>query len=429
MSSINIGNRPSIRMGSDIIIGNRPGVALGGGGGLTFLLRDLFTTDRAAGAVNGTPAEPGGSLGESRGVTDLDSRITISGGKAVFAAGGSDGDRTALWYNKALTRTPGLVMAFDFTYTTSGTKNSHIGPATATGAGQTQHLWTGLRILGAYITVLPSSVADAARVHALAQNTTYRAYFVHRATGRFVFIKSGGTVRHVWTDDWDSTVSLYAVFNVNSSAAAANYDNMAVLGNQFYQVLTTSSDSFNRDDGTPGSTDGLGHAEGNSGDGVAWVSSVGTATISSNKLALSTLSGGVGIATVDLSDANQDVEVEVTRSGGNVGLVGRYADASNYVYAHHDGTNITLRQIVAGSDSQLIAPAAATYAAGARMKLHFDGTECWLYYNKKFIGSAPVSIHASLTGTRFGVYSTNTANTFDNWFSLARRGYADLGAY
>lgn len=51
---------------------------------LKYLLRDDFTTDLAAGSVNGTPAEPGPGV---RSVVDTTSNISISGGKAIFASG------------------------------------------------------------------------------------------------------------------------------------------------------------------------------------------------------------------------------------------------------------------------------------------------------------------------------------------------------
>ena len=64
--------------------------ALGGrGGGLCYLLRDEFTTDRAAGAVDGTAAEPGPG---TRTVVDTSSIISISGGEAVFNGSASAND-------------------------------------------------------------------------------------------------------------------------------------------------------------------------------------------------------------------------------------------------------------------------------------------------------------------------------------------------
>ena len=74
---------PGIYSVHDAIIGVQS--ALGGrGGGLRYLLRDEFTTDRAAGAVTGTAAEP---TGGNRTVVDTNSKISISGNVLVFATG------------------------------------------------------------------------------------------------------------------------------------------------------------------------------------------------------------------------------------------------------------------------------------------------------------------------------------------------------
>lgn len=85
--------------------------ALGGplwGGGLTPLMRDTFTTDRAAGAVHGTAAEPGPD--DTRTVTDTLGGITISGGNLLFAQNvyQAIGDPGIWW--QARSRTPGLAM-------------------------------------------------------------------------------------------------------------------------------------------------------------------------------------------------------------------------------------------------------------------------------------------------------------------------------
>jgi len=47
--------------------------ALRGGAGIAYLLRDEFHTDRAAGSVNGTPAEPGPG---TRTAVEVDGQLT-----------------------------------------------------------------------------------------------------------------------------------------------------------------------------------------------------------------------------------------------------------------------------------------------------------------------------------------------------------------
>ena len=46
-------------------------------GGVSYLLRDEFTSALAAGSVNGTAAEPGPG---TRAVTDANSKLSITGG-------------------------------------------------------------------------------------------------------------------------------------------------------------------------------------------------------------------------------------------------------------------------------------------------------------------------------------------------------------
>src|SRR3990167_1908183 len=57
------------------------------GGGIKYLLHDEFITALVAGSVNGTLAEPGGSLGtvaqNTRIVTDTGNKLSISGGEVV----------------------------------------------------------------------------------------------------------------------------------------------------------------------------------------------------------------------------------------------------------------------------------------------------------------------------------------------------------
>lgn len=51
---------------------------------ISYAFRDLFTTDRAAGAVDGTAAEPGTN---TRAVTDTGSKVSISGGLLSISGG------------------------------------------------------------------------------------------------------------------------------------------------------------------------------------------------------------------------------------------------------------------------------------------------------------------------------------------------------
>jgi hypothetical protein len=87
---------------------------LGAGGGEQYLLRDDFSDTLAAGSVNGTLAVPG--PGTRAVVTDTESKVSLSGGKLVFAGGKAApayGD-PGLWYG-VITRVPGLMMLSQIT--------------------------------------------------------------------------------------------------------------------------------------------------------------------------------------------------------------------------------------------------------------------------------------------------------------------------
>lgn len=397
----------------------------GGGGGIAYLLRDLFATDRAAGAVNGTAAEPGPG---TRTITDLDSRITVTGGELAIAAAGTTGDRTAFSHSQTVTRYPGTVLGFNFIQPVAAANTIHFGFAPTQNVNVSAHNDTGLRSLaaGSLYARIGSTVVNP-KIAVASGNTQYRIYQVLRAVGQFVFLKTGSTVKFLWADSKDASPTLY--FSVWHSGILASRYGSIVAPTPRYSFSASSSDSFNRADGAPGNTDGLGHAEGGSGSGKAWTSNVGTAAIASNVLGFSALSGGVGIATVDTSNTDEFISVEGTRAGGEIGIVTRYVDANNYIHFYHDGTNFKLDKVLAGVRTNL-ATKALTIAAGGKIKARMDGTAAWGWYDDQDADMEPITIAdaALQTGTKHGVYTTDTGNTFNNWYTIPVNGYADLGA-
>jgi hypothetical protein len=397
---------------------------------ISYLWRDEFTTARATGSIDGTAAEPGPG---TRNVTDLDSRITIAGGALTISAGGAVAwNRTGIWHTPAITRVAGQVLAQTVNWGVIGT--SMLGFTSVNSANYVGYNNLGIDsesvpMLYARRTTGPSSP----EIFVPAASTDYRFYTVLRASGRFIFIKSGGTTRLMWMDAWDATATLYAGLTVYSNTIALTMDSLVALENKRYSVLATSSDSFNRANGAPGSTDGAGHAEANSGGGLAWTSQQGTGAIAANKLTCSALDGGgVGVVTVDTGKTDEVAICETTRAGGNVGVVVRYVDSNNYIYAYHDGANAGLVKRVGGVETTVVGPAVMAYAAGALMQISCDGTGFWLYYDEDYVGNVVIADAALQTGTAHGVYTTNTGNSFDNWRTFARGNggeYADLGVY
>jgi hypothetical protein len=85
---------------------------------------------------------------------------------------------------------------------------------------------------------------------------------------------------------------------------------------------------------------------------------------------------------------------------------------ANYVIAYHDGTNAHLDSVVNGAATALI-NAAATYAAGASLKVWKLGTAYRLYWNSALVGTQQTI--ASMDGLYHGLFSTYASNTADSF--------------
>jgi hypothetical protein len=377
------------------------------GGVFGYLLNDNFTTNRSAGAVNGTNAEPGPGV---RTVADTNSKLSLSGGAVAFATGGVGNGDPGLWY-AARSRTSGVLCHAQFQHTAGGVE---IGWDSTPVGGPTD----SVRINGTSLQVRAIS-GSALVVGAVTTSTSYQVAVPLRATGAFYFIK-GGTFTN-WTLLYVGNTGTYTpipavVATGNTSVATVDYIRVPSAR---WLPTPLASDSF----ATWGTTNGLGHAEstgiGSGGSGETWTDNVGT-WAASGTAAASAVDGGIAIATVDTSTADVIAIVKVTRSAGNAGLVVRYADTSNYVYALHNGTNAQLIKVVAGTPTTLI-NAAATYSAGAELRVICDVTKFRLYYNNALVGSEQTISDSGLaSGTKQGLYTSDTGNTFDDCVFYAR---------
>ncbi len=74
------------------------------------LLFDQFLTDRSAGAINSTAAEPGGSDAPTRVVSDASSKATIANDVFATASGGTTNSPN-LTYSKSYARAAGVIAA------------------------------------------------------------------------------------------------------------------------------------------------------------------------------------------------------------------------------------------------------------------------------------------------------------------------------
>lgn len=406
------------------------GLDLGVGvGSIAYLLRDDFTTDVAAGSVNGSAVVPG--PGPARYVVDGGNQLAVSVGALISGTATSVGD-PGLWYNQKFSRIAGRILISQITLAQAN-KGYQIGWDGTIGSALNRNgvLFRTTGAIAAY-----QSATAGPDIGAYSAGVKYSVATILRAAGACHFVKEGtGVWRLLYADNRDSGTNLYPGISTASTGAQTETVDMIRIPTWLWLPSPIASDGFTRSDGVPGSTDGLGHAEGvaggigSGGSGVSWTDSVGTWGISSGKAACSALSGGVGIATVNLSTANVHVIAAVTRSAGNAGIVLRYVDSSNYIHAYHDGTNAVMVKVVAGTPTTLVT-AAAAYSDSADLVAMCDGTEFRLWYNNAHIGTG--TDPALPGGTRIGLYTTDTGNTFDNFNAWARGTegqYAFLSRY
>jgi hypothetical protein len=372
-----------------------------------YLIRDEFVTDRAAGAVHTTSAEPGPG---TRTVVDANSKLTISSGLLSFATGGAAGGNPGLWYERPSSREPGRFCVASYTHTNQGV-------AVGFDSNTTGSLTEAFRLNGTTLGVVANSTNVT--VGTVTTSTPYQLCVTQRFNGAMFLIKGGAFT------DWQ----LQFIGNLGqdvlgpglsaiSTASVATFDYFRVP-HLLWMPSPLVSDGFFSDFGI---SDGLGQEEeeGATGAGLAgtvWTQATGTwATDGDGAVAAATLSGGLAIATVTASTADVLVGADLTRSAGNVGGVLRYTDTSNYLRFYHDGTNAVLQQVLAGNATSPIS-AVATYSAGAKMFARCVGTAARLYYNNALVGSGTVD--AALTGTKAGLYTTDTGNTITNFVVYA----------
>jgi hypothetical protein len=120
---------------------------------------------------------------------------------------------------------------------------------------------------------------------------------------------------------------------------------------------------------------------------------------------------------VDAGSKDVIVSAKLTRSAGEVGIVARYLDGDNCLWAFHDGTNVKLMQRVGGAQSTLFS-AARAYSAGALLRLVCSGQRACLTYNDVSVNAQATPVAAGLTATKHGLYSSDAGNTVDDFCIL-----------
>jgi hypothetical protein len=150
--------------------------------------------------------------------------------------------------------------------------------------------------------------------------------------------------------------------------------------------------------------------------------SYSTDNITRKPLTLSSL-----FSTVNISTSNVVASVALTSTAATeAGLILNLdspSSPSNFILAYHDGINIHLIKVVAGTYSSLI-NTAATYSAGSSLQVTTTRSGDNLLIDVKYNGSTvgtqqTISDAGIVNNTNIGLFSTYTANAFDNFYVIS----------
>ena len=390
-----------------IAIGNPIGYQSNAGGTagvFGYLINDTFTTDRAAGSVNGTDAEPGPGR---RRVTDDNNKLSLSGGAAVLATGGVGAGNPGIWYD-AQARSVGLLLIAAVTPQTQ-----------RLGVGWDINLvtnpWDGIRFLEFANRLDAWANGVGIPVGVWVAGTEYPVAIALSATGAFHFAKIAGNWLLLWVSNAGTNATIYPAFAAETSAAVGTCQYLRVPATRWLPT-PLASDGFS----AWGTTDGLGHAEGIAGglgaggSGLAWTQHVGVWSASGG-VATSTLVAGRALASVDCGTADVLVAVKLAVGANSAAISARYVDESNRLELRHTGAAIQFVKVIAGVSTTLI-NTASTFVPGAELRLSCIGTKFRVYYNNAFIGTEQTIADAAVaSATRFGLRNTDVTNTFDDF--------------
>lgn len=256
------------------------------GGAVNYLIRDDFTSDVAAGSVNGTNAEPGPG---QRDTYDTGSKLVISGGVLTIANSTGSQDPTQI-YN-AVARRAGRILLTTITTISTG-NHGRIGWSTDALDGTI--LDSGLRFVNTSSIATQIAGSAGPEVGSFAANTFYEVAIILRAAG-FAGLVRGGIYPNwtlFWLSDAVTTTPMFPGGQVIGAGRGFTSHYMHVPA-QLWLPVPLISDGFS----LSGESDGLGHAEGvagstagQGGDAVAWTGAAWT--VSGGKASNTPVTGG-----------------------------------------------------------------------------------------------------------------------------------------
>lgn len=376
----------------------------------SYLLRDDFAGVLSAGNVGGTAATPG--PGTRSVPADTNNTVTLSGGNLVLnGTAASNYVDPRFNYNESFARVPGMLLIYQGTFAAGRNATIRWSNVAAFGRSTSFGYSVVFGSINAALGTTDVAVAD------LVAASSYMFAVAVRTNGYQFFRRSAGT----WSLDYifgtGADTPLF-VAGAGVSLMDSTHSTIRVIDARFLSTPLVSDGAFGS------TTDGAGHAEtsgiGAGGSGKAWVDNKGTWSGGS----ASALSGGEAIRTVDAGSADVFADLDITRTGGNASLVLRYTDDDNYLRIGTDATSAILVEKVAGVENTL-STTAITYGAGNTMRIWINAQAARIYYNNLFV-VAEASVNAALTGTRVGMYTTDTGNSFDNIVVNRSTGYTDL---
>jgi hypothetical protein len=182
--------------------------------------------------------------------------------------------------------------------------------------------------------------------------------------------------------------------------------------------LSNRTDDFNR----ANSTSAMGTP---SDAGSDWVAHTGTWGIISTSLGYTVSNTVHAAATLESSESDVDVEVTIqtVSAGVGMGLIGRFADTSNYLYFQYEtgGTKFTLWKVVTNTHTKIGGDVVQTLNANDVMKLSMSGSALNCYVNDILV-IGPISDSAGSSNTKHGLRTYQSSGTRFDDFSITGSG-------
>lgn len=357
--------------------------------GSAYLLRDEFTTDRAAGAVNGTAAEPGPG---TRVAADTNSKLTISSAALTFATGGAAAGDPGVWLN-LVARAAGRVLVAEIT-PANVDGSAGVGWDTNTSGAINDAL--RLAATGALSLVANSGTAFTVGTYTAA---SLKVAAVMRGTGVFWFAYLSSKWVLLYRTE-AGTANVYPAINAIGTTSIFTSSYLRVPLARWLPTPLVS-DGFGSAFGT---SDGLGHAEGVAGG----IGAGGSGVTFSNAGATWSVSGGKAINTPTLGAELFDADAAVFTSGtyhwAAIGLntIANVGNALQVTYVNNSGgAQLTLANSEDLSSDLTIGQ---WYTMTALVSVNLNS--CSLLFGNYF--ASAVTISPTVITSTFYAVSTNT---------------------